>query len=162
MSDPVSHSLQISQSWRGNATEDLIIRILSDLHATVETNTHKMNIRYIEDESEPNGQIEIDQKAEQDGDVDIWVSVWNGVPREVIVGIVRILDGDEQAEQYRVMRNSSGRVIENNTDPEGFLEPGGNTANGNNNSNLPSSNNGAAAGGRRRKRKTRRGKGRRV
>lgn len=112
-----NYSLNIMGAYDENNSEHIVIRVINPLTAIIETETSIFNVMYIEDEYEPNGQFEIDVKIPGNS-VPIWTSLINDIPREVIRIIVCILNGDDEAERYRVVDNNE--IIE---DPNGFNEP---------------------------------------
>jgi hypothetical protein len=142
-------SLNLMGAYHENGSEELRVRVLSPLHAIVETDTNIFTALYTEDEYEPNGQLEIDVKI-PDQDVPIWTTLLNGVPREVIRGIVLILNGDDESDRFRVTQNN-----ENANDPNVNQDPLQNVQQANTN-NLPRAYNGGSK--KKRKQRTRRSK----
>lgn len=149
-SDEKDLSLRIAGAWHNE--EPLQITVLSDIQARVETASSILRLNYIDDENEPNGQIEIDVKIPGD-DLASWTTLLNGVPREVIRVFVAVLNGDDEAEEFRVVQAQNNNNNNNNFN------------NNNNNSQRTITNNEAVSirsnnntnGGKRRKaRKTRR------
>lgn len=142
-------SLNVMGAYHENGSEEVRIRVFSPLHATVETDTSIFTALYTEDEYEPNGQLEIDVKIPGQ-DVPIWTTLLNGVPREVIRGIVLILNGDDESDTFRVPQNN-----ENANDPNVNQDPNQNAPQANTN-NLPRAYNGGSK--KKRKQRTRRSK----
>jgi hypothetical protein len=142
-------SLNVMGAYHENGSEELRVRVLSPLHAIVETDTNIFHAQYIEDEYEPNGQLEIDVKIPGQ-DVPVWTTLINGVPREVIRVIVLILNGDDESEAFRVRQNN-----ENANDPNMNQDPAPNSPRENTN-NFPQQFNGGSK--KKRKQRTRRSK----
>jgi hypothetical protein len=136
-----------------NDVEGLVIQVHSTIHATIETDRQFMRLIYYEPNfnSDGNGQIEVSVKSDIPGDIPSWSTLMNGIPRQVIVTGIAILNGDDDVEQYRIRRNNEGEVIVNAEDPN-FSNENVPVPRGNNNGNNPSGNN---KGGRRRRRQTR-------
>ena len=130
--------------------EDLNIQVLSPTHATVQTKRQFMELVYYDDNYDPNGQIAISLKSDDPDEISTWSTLLNKVPREVIVAAVLILNGDDEAETFRVLVNNNDRNV---NDPslsnENVPVPG----RPNNNGNNPFVNN--QRGGRKRRRLTR-------
>lgn len=158
-SDEKDLSLRIAGAWHNE--EPLQITVLSDVQARVETESSILRLNYIDDENEPNGQIEIDVKIPGD-DLPSWTTLLNGVPREVIRVFVAVLNGDDEAEEFRAVEghnnnNNNNNFNNNNNNSQRTItnNEAVSIRSNNNNNNNPS-------GGKRRKdrktRKTRRGK----
>lgn len=146
-SDEKDLSLRIAGAFETD--EPLQITVISEIEARVETQNSIMRLRYIEDEDEPNGQIEIDVKIPGD-QLPSWTTLLNGVPREVIRVFILVLNNDDEAEDYRFVEQQN-----NNNNNSNF----GN--NNNNNTQRTLTNNEAVSirsksnnleGGKRRKR----------
>ncbi len=132
-----------------NEREEIQIRVINPLHAIIETETSIFRMEYIEDPYEPNGQFEIDVKMGE-GEIPIWTSTLNNVPRDVIRIAVAILSDDAEADPYRVVENNN-----NLNDPEVPMEPEMNYAVKNNSNTVSSPVNGGRRKQTRRKRKVR-------
>jgi len=153
-----SFTLRIGVLNFGNIhVEDLEWEVHSPLHATIETDRQFMRLIYYEPNfnSDGNGQIEVSVKSDVPGDIPSWSTLMNGIPREVIVAGIAILNGDDDVEQYRIRRNNEGQVVVNAEDPN-FSNENVPVPRGNNNGNNPSGNN--QGGGKRRKRRVTRGR----
>ncbi len=78
---------------------------LTEDHALLYTLSSYMRINWIEDEYEPNGQIEIGMRpSDKDTGLDFayWNTVLNDIPKEVIKGIITIIRNPEEAQRYKV------------------------------------------------------------
>lgn len=128
-----------------NVEEPLTITVMNENSAKVETSRHIIEINYIEDPDDPNGQIGFSEKV-PGSDIPNWFALLNAVPKQVIKVLIQIVNDDEAADQYLVTNNNQNENLEENN------EPG---SNGNNtNSNDPT-----VSGG---KRRTRQKKGRKT
>ena len=111
-SDEKDLSLRIAGAFETD--EPLQITVISEIEARVETQNSIMRLRYIEDEDEPNGQIEIDVKIPGD-QLDSWTTLLNGVPREVIRVFILVLNGDDEAEDFRFVEQQNNNNNNNNS-----------------------------------------------
>lgn len=126
-----------------NEDEQIEIHIHSPLSATIRAVNGVMYLNYHEDPSYPNGQIEVNGRGEE-SDIPYCTGLLNGVPRRVIQVAILILNGDDEAEEYRVGGNN-----EQNIDPMVPLDP-----NTNEYPNLLATNVSEGGRGRRRRRRT--------
>jgi hypothetical protein len=148
-----SFTLRIGVFPFGNNVQALNIQVHSPDHATIETDKQLMRLIYYNDNNSPNGQIEVSIKSDDPDGIPSWSTLMNDLPAQVIRLGISILNGDDDVEAYRVLRNNEGHIIRNANDPalanQNVPVPVANT-NGNN----PSGNN-TEGGRRRQKRSTR-------
>jgi hypothetical protein len=122
-----------------NVEEPLSITVHSGVSARVETSRHLLDINYIQDPNDPNGQIAFSEKV-PGSDIPHWSALQNGVPKQVITVLIAVVNDDPAADEYLVHPNNNAyENVNSNRDPEGNL--------GNNGSNDPTE------GGKRRRRK---------
>lgn len=138
------YALAIMGAYRDGETEPLEISIINELNAKIETEASIFRVSYIDDPNEPNGQFEINVKIPDE--IPSWTTLVNGIPKEVIRVILLILNGDEEADEYRRNRNN------NSVNDPGFSNEPYASNSGNSNSNTVTS---PTNGGKRRRRKTR-------
>lgn len=150
ISTPVNLSLTIMGAYHEDGSEPIQIQVFNPLQAVVETERSIFRLQYIDDDYEPNGQIEIDVKMEE-GQIPSWTTLLNAVPREVIRIAVAILSGDDESEAYRVHPNNN-----NQNDPEVEAEPEYNYGYGTNSNTVTSPRNGGKRRTQRKKKRTQR------
>ena len=150
ISTPTKLGLSIMGAYHPDGSEPIQIRVFNPLQALVETERSIFRLEYIEDNDEPNGQIEIDVKM-GDGEIPSWTALLNGVPREVIRIAIAILNGDDETDDYRVVPNSN---IQN--DPEVEAEPEYNYGYGTNSNTVTSPRNGGRRRTQRKKKRSQR------
>ena len=108
-----------------NEGEEFEIHVHTPLSATVRAVNGLLHLNYIEDDYDPNGQIEMNARSDE-SDIPYSIGLLNGVPRRVIEVAIHILNGDDEADEYRILRNNEGQIIQENADPGHGPDPNNN------------------------------------